>query len=67
VRAATDEGERATLLATDRRALFTAEIAEGTGVRPGDRVRLAVDPTRLHFFDLQTGETLRPAAVAAPA
>jgi multiple sugar transport system ATP-binding protein len=64
VRAASDERERATLLATDRRALFTAEVAEGTGVRPGDRIRLAVDPTRLHFFDRETGETLRPALAA---
>jgi multiple sugar transport system ATP-binding protein len=67
VRAATDERERATLLATDRRALFTAAVAEGTGVRPGDRIRLALDPARLHFFDRETGETLRPAAVAATA
>ena len=55
VRAATDDRERATLLATDRRALFTAELAEGTQVRPGDRLRLAVDHTRLHFFDPETG------------
>jgi multiple sugar transport system ATP-binding protein len=67
VRAASDEGERATLIATDRRALFTAEVAEGTPVRPGERIRLAVDPSRLHFFDPDTSETLRPAAVAAPA
>ena len=37
-------GERATLLATDRRALFTAEVAEGTAVRPGDADRLARRP-----------------------
>jgi multiple sugar transport system ATP-binding protein len=65
VRAATDEKERATLLATDRRALFTAEVAEGTSVRPGERIRLAVDPARLHFFDPRTSETLRPALRAA--
>jgi multiple sugar transport system ATP-binding protein len=59
VRAASDEGERASLLATDRRALFTAEVAEGTPVRPGERLRLAVDPSRLHFFDPETSETLR--------
>jgi multiple sugar transport system ATP-binding protein len=61
VRAASDEGERATLIATDRRALFTAELAEGTAVRPGERIRLAIDTTRLHFFDPDTSETLRPA------
>ena len=55
VRAASDDGERATLLATDRRALFTAEVAEGTQVRPGERLRLALDASRLHFFDPETG------------
>jgi len=67
VRAASDDGERATLLATDRRVLFTAEVAEGTPVRPGERIRLALDPARLHFFDRETGETLRPQAVASAA
>jgi multiple sugar transport system ATP-binding protein len=61
IRAATDEGERATLLATDSRALFTAEVAETTQVRPGQKLLLAVDPTRFHFFEPTTGETLRPA------
>ena len=59
VRAATDEGERATLLATDSRALFTAEVEEESNVRPGDRVALALDPSRLHFFDRTTGASLR--------
>jgi multiple sugar transport system ATP-binding protein len=67
VRAASDDGERASLLATDRRALFTAEVAEGTPVRPGERVRLAVDPSRIHFFDPETSETLRGDAVVATA
>jgi multiple sugar transport system ATP-binding protein len=67
VRAASDDRERATLLATDRRALFTAEVDEGTPVRPGERLRLALDPARLHFFDRESGETLRPAALAATA
>jgi multiple sugar transport system ATP-binding protein len=67
VRAASDDNERASLLATDRRALFTAEVAEGTPVRPGDRVRLALDSARLHFFDPDTGLTLRAGALAATA
>jgi multiple sugar transport system ATP-binding protein len=65
VRAASDERERATLIATDRRVLFTAELPEGTQVRPGERIRLALDPARLHFFDRETSETLRPSALAA--
>ena len=67
VRAATDEGERATLLATDSRALFTAEVEEESSVRPGDRIALALDPSRLHFFDRTTGASLRPAPVASAA
>ncbi len=67
VRAASDENERASLLALDRRALFTAEVEEGTPVRPGERLRLAVDPTRLHFFDPETGASLRAGSAAAQA
>jgi multiple sugar transport system ATP-binding protein len=64
VRAASDD-ESTKLLATDRRALFTAEVGESTEIRPGDRIRLAPDPARLHFFDRETSETLRSRAVAA--
>ncbi len=67
VRAANDDGERATLLATDRRALFTAEVAEGTAVRPGQTLRLALDPSRLHFFDPESGATLRSRQLASNA
>jgi multiple sugar transport system ATP-binding protein len=67
VRAASDENERATLIATDKRALFTAEVAEGTPVRPGARIGLAVDPARLHFFDPVTGSSLRSDVVASVA
>jgi multiple sugar transport system ATP-binding protein len=58
VRAASDDNERAMLLATDRRALFTAELDEGTSVRAGQRVKLAVDTTRFHFFDPDSGARL---------
>jgi multiple sugar transport system ATP-binding protein len=67
VRAASDDRERATLLATDRRALFTAELPEGTTVRPGQAIRLALDPRRLHFFDLEAGTSLRGRALAGTA
>jgi multiple sugar transport system ATP-binding protein len=67
VRAATDENERVTLLATDSRALFNAEVEEDANVRPGDRLALALDPSRLHFFDSETGASLRPAPVATAA
>jgi multiple sugar transport system ATP-binding protein len=64
VRAATDEGDVATLIATDRRALFTAEVSEGTVVRPGQRITLGLDTSRLHFFDLETAESLQAPALA---
>jgi hypothetical protein len=67
VRAASDDRELATLIATDSRALFTAELAEGTVVRPGDKITLTVDPRRLHFFDPVTNESLLAPAVAAAA
>ena len=67
VRAASDERERATLLATDRRALYTAEVEEGTRVRPGDRIRLAIDTRRLHYFDPDSGERLSEGALATAA
>jgi multiple sugar transport system ATP-binding protein len=63
VRAATDEKERAVLLAVDRRALFTAEVAETTEARVGSKLRLALDPSRFHFFEPETGKTLRSSAV----
>ena len=61
VRAASDEGERAVLLASDSRALFTAEVPESTPVRVGHELRLAVDPARFHFFDPTTGERVEAA------
>jgi multiple sugar transport system ATP-binding protein len=64
VRAASDERERATLLATDRRALFTAEVSESILVRPGERIRLALDPRRFHYFDPDSGERLTDRALA---
>ena len=64
VRATTDDGDVATLLATDRRALFTAEVPEGTDVRPGQRLHLVPDASRLHFFDPASGENLARGAAA---
>ncbi len=38
--------------------LFTARVEPDTSIRVGDRVRLAVDPARFHFFDPETGRSL---------
>jgi multiple sugar transport system ATP-binding protein len=65
VRAASDEGERGVLLATDQRALFTAALPEDAPVAVGKRLRLAVDPRRFHFFDRETGNRLERTAAAA--
>jgi multiple sugar transport system ATP-binding protein len=67
VRAASDDNDRAVLLASDRRALFTAELPESTDARAGAGLTLAVDASRFHFFDPETGEALRESRVAAAA
>jgi multiple sugar transport system ATP-binding protein len=60
VRAASDEGERGVLLATDRRALFTAALPEGAPAVVGRPLRLALEPARFHFFDPESGARLDP-------
>jgi multiple sugar transport system ATP-binding protein len=65
VRAATDEGDEATLLADDRRSRFTAAVNESSQARPGTRFKLAVNPARFHFFDVDSGVTLRGRHLAA--
>jgi multiple sugar transport system ATP-binding protein len=37
---------------------FVARVARDTQAREGQRVRLAVDTRRLHYFDLATGQAL---------
>jgi multiple sugar transport system ATP-binding protein len=46
--------------------LFTARVEPDTTVRVGDRVRLALDPARFHFFDAETGRSLVGAPVEEP-
>jgi multiple sugar transport system ATP-binding protein len=57
-------GDDEALLPADR-AMFTARVEPKTAARSGHRLRLAVDPARLHFFDPATG--LRLERSAAPA
>jgi multiple sugar transport system ATP-binding protein len=47
----------ATLIATDR-AMFTARVDPATTARPGQRLRLAVDASKFHFFDPGSGARL---------
>jgi multiple sugar transport system ATP-binding protein len=36
-------------------SLFTARISRESPAREGERIELAVDPSRLHFFEISTG------------
>jgi multiple sugar transport system ATP-binding protein len=61
------EEQDATLLQTDV-TLFAARVDPRTRARVGETLTLAIDPARLYFFDLETGESLldkRPAAAPA--
>ena len=62
------EDQEATLLANER-ALFAARVDPRTKARVGETLRLAIDPSRLYFFDPDTGESLlgnrKPAALTA--
>ena len=62
------EGREDATLIADSTALFSARVDPRTRARVGERVLLAVDPSRFHFFDSETGASLllepRHAAVA---
>jgi multiple sugar transport system ATP-binding protein len=53
--AASDEGAEDILPLITERAQFCARVDARTRARPGERVRLAVDPSRFHFFEPDTG------------
>ena len=45
-------------LVTDRGSLLNARVDPRTAARVGGSLRLAVDPSRFHFFDAATGASL---------
>src|ERR671932_252186 len=51
------EEDDATLL-VEEKALFNARVDPRTRAAIGDRLRLAIDPHRFHFFDPKTGKSL---------
>ena len=53
-------------LLADERSLFTASLAARRPLQPGDEVELAVDTSRLHFFDPETGLALQSKSAAQP-
>jgi multiple sugar transport system ATP-binding protein len=52
-------GDEDALIATDR-ATFTARVDPQTRARVGQPLRLAVDPSKFHYFDPATGLRLEP-------
>jgi multiple sugar transport system ATP-binding protein len=53
-------GEEDTQLATVEGSLFTARVDPGTSAKPGAPLQLAVDPSRFHYFDSETGLRVEP-------
>ncbi len=48
-------------LLVEEKTLFSARVDPRTQARVGTPLRLAVDPARFHFFDAQSGDSLRRA------
>jgi multiple sugar transport system ATP-binding protein len=59
-------GDEDALLSVES-ALFTARVDPTTKAHPGSPLRLAVDPSRFHYFDPNTGRRLDPGRVPEPA
>jgi multiple sugar transport system ATP-binding protein len=53
-------GDEGATLATVEGSLFTARVDPATSAKPGAPLRLAVDPSRFHYFDPETGLRLEP-------
>jgi multiple sugar transport system ATP-binding protein len=53
-----EEADEAADLVTDRGALLNARVDPRTSARVGGHIRLALDPSRFHFFDAETGAAL---------
>ncbi len=58
-----DDADEATDLITDLGSLLNARVDPRTPARVGESVRLAVDPSRFHFFDGESGRSLLEGAV----
>jgi multiple sugar transport system ATP-binding protein len=59
------EGESEALIADDARAIFTARVDARSSVTRRQALELAVDPSRFHFFNVDTGERLGATTRAA--
>jgi multiple sugar transport system ATP-binding protein len=67
VLAAAGEDEDELPLLEDGRAVLCARVDARSTCRPGDRIRLSVDPRRFHFFDPESGIALTTDPVPAAA
>jgi multiple sugar transport system ATP-binding protein len=65
LRAAADNEEDA--LIADDRSMWNARVSSKADAGPGRRIRLALDPAELYFFDPETGASLTVGAPAAVA
>jgi multiple sugar transport system ATP-binding protein len=54
-----DDSEDALLAESAGRSRFVARVDSRSTIRPGARVSLTIDPSRFHFFDVGTGQSLR--------
>jgi multiple sugar transport system ATP-binding protein len=61
-----EAGDDATILA-ESTSLFNARVDPRARIAVGDTLRLAVDPTRFHFFDPASGASLMDEASASAA
>jgi multiple sugar transport system ATP-binding protein len=53
-----DEEDDTVTALTGGKSLWTARVSARSPVRPGQPLQLAVDTSRLHFFDPASGETI---------
>jgi multiple sugar transport system ATP-binding protein len=65
---AAEEGEFVPLVQAEGKTSFTARVDPRTTCRPGSTIRLSLDPSRLHFFERDSGKAIgAPTALAASA
>jgi multiple sugar transport system ATP-binding protein len=55
------EGDDETTILAERDARFTARVNPSTAARAGNALELTVDPSKFHFFDARSGESLADA------
>jgi multiple sugar transport system ATP-binding protein len=67
IAASNDEGEEVPLMAGEAEtSMFCARVDARTACRAGAAITLSLDPSRFHFFDPDTGQTINADRAAAP-